>query len=76
VSLGEQVAGTARGTWIVRVYYKPFVSWIWWGCLIMALGGVLAASDRRYRVAVRRREESAAKKIPARGAALSGAARK
>ncbi|MFZ9615489.1 MAG: cytochrome c-type biogenesis CcmF C-terminal domain-containing protein, partial [Fluviibacter sp.] len=31
-------------------YYKPFVSWIWAGCALMALGGMLAASDRRYRV--------------------------
>jgi cytochrome c-type biogenesis protein CcmF len=46
VSLGEQVEG---GAWIVRVYYKPFVNWIWGGCLLMALGGVLAATDRRYR---------------------------
>jgi cytochrome c-type biogenesis protein CcmF len=40
VSLGEPVDG---GAWIVRVYVKPFVDWIWGGCLIMALGGVLAA---------------------------------
>ena len=33
----------------MRVYYKPFVDWIWGGCLVMALGGILAASDRRYR---------------------------
>ena len=33
----------------VRVYYKPFVSWIWGGALLMALGGTLAALDRRYR---------------------------
>ena len=46
VSLGEATKGTA---WIVRVYYKPFVDWIWGGCLVMALGGILAASDRRYR---------------------------
>jgi cytochrome c-type biogenesis protein CcmF len=46
VSLGEPVEGTA---WIVRVYVKPFVDWIWGGCLMMAFGGVLAASDRRYR---------------------------
>ncbi|MDH3209478.1 MAG: heme lyase CcmF/NrfE family subunit [Burkholderiaceae bacterium] len=46
VSLGEPVEGQA---WIVRVYYKPFVGWIWGGCVLMALGGVLAASDRRYR---------------------------
>jgi len=46
VSLGERVDG---GAWIVRVYVKPFVDWIWGGCLLMALGGALAASDRRYR---------------------------
>jgi cytochrome c-type biogenesis protein CcmF len=46
VSLGEPVEGDA---WGVRVYYKPFVDWIWAGCFIMALGGFLALSDRRYR---------------------------
>jgi cytochrome c-type biogenesis protein CcmF len=46
VSLGEPVGGTA---WIVRVYFKPFINWIWSGCLLMALGGLLAATDRRYR---------------------------
>jgi cytochrome c-type biogenesis protein CcmF len=48
VSLGEPVDGGAA--WTVRVYLKPYVSWIWGGCLLMALGGSLAASDRRYRV--------------------------
>jgi cytochrome c-type biogenesis protein CcmF len=52
VSLGE--AG-AEDRWVVRVQHKPFVAWIWGGCLIMALGGFLAASDRRYRIAARRR---------------------
>ena len=47
VSLGEPVERAAR--WIVRVYVKPFVDWIWGGCLVMALGGLLAATDRRYR---------------------------
>lgn len=47
VSLGEPVDDGRA--WIVRLYYKPFVVWIWGGCLIMALGGGLAASDRRYR---------------------------
>jgi len=46
VSLGEQVEG---GAWIVRVYVKPFIDWIWYGCLFMALGGLLAVTDRRYR---------------------------
>jgi len=51
VSLGEMVEGGQA--WIVRVYVKPFVDWIWFGCLMMALGGVLAATDRRYRTKVR-----------------------
>jgi cytochrome c-type biogenesis protein CcmF len=51
VSLGEAVTG---GAWSVRVYHKPFVTWIWAGCLLMALGGVVALLDRRYRVTLRR----------------------
>ena len=47
VALGEPVSATA---WSVRVHHKPFVNLIWIGCLLMALGGVLAASDRRYRI--------------------------
>lgn len=50
VSLGEQLGG---GAWSVRIYYKPFVGWIWLGCLLMALGGILAISDKRYRLARR-----------------------
>jgi cytochrome c-type biogenesis protein CcmF len=46
VSLGEAVED---GAWIVRVYVKPYVNWIWGGCVLMALGGIFAASDRRYR---------------------------
>jgi cytochrome c-type biogenesis protein CcmF len=46
VSMGEQLDS---GAWIVRVYVKPFVDWIWGGCVVMALGGVLAVTDRRYR---------------------------
>jgi cytochrome c-type biogenesis protein CcmF len=47
VSLGEPLPD---GAWAVRVYYKPFVDWIWFGCLFMALGGLTAAADRRYRL--------------------------
>ena len=50
VSLGEPVSG---GAWSVRIYYKPFVDWIWGGCLLMAIGGILAVSDRRYRLSVK-----------------------
>jgi cytochrome c-type biogenesis protein CcmF len=51
VSLGEPLDET---TWTVRVYHKPFIDWIWGGAFVMALGGLLAATDRRYRVAVPR----------------------
>ena len=49
VSLGEQIPDS-NGAWSVRVYIKPFVDWIWAGCFLMMLGGVLAISDRRYRL--------------------------
>ena len=48
ISMGEQLPS---GEWIVRVQYKPFIVWIWGGCLMMMAGGLLAMSDRRYRVA-------------------------
>ena len=40
----------AGAAWSVRVYYKPFVVWIWGGALLMALGGGVAAADKRYRL--------------------------
>jgi cytochrome c-type biogenesis protein CcmF len=52
VSLGEPLG---NGDWSLRLYYKPFVRWIWLGGILMALGGILAVSDRRYRIAVRKR---------------------
>ena len=61
ISLGEPVG---NGAWGVRVYYKPFVVWIWGGCFVMALGGLLALSDRRYRA----RRASAAAPAAAEGA--------
>ena len=66
VSLGEPLeADKERGAWAVRVYFKPFVDWIWFGCLFMALGGLIAALDRRYRLKAR---------IPAGRTALEAAA--
>jgi cytochrome c-type biogenesis protein CcmF len=51
VSLGEPIdRAKPEAAWAVRVYYKPFVDWIWGGCVLMALGGLLALSDRRYRI--------------------------
>jgi cytochrome c-type biogenesis protein CcmF len=52
------------GRWIVRVHHKPFVSWIWGGCLLMALGGILAASDRRYRLPARRAQTAPSSGLP------------
>src|SRR4029078_12162572 len=49
VSRGDPLDGSA---WAVRVYYKPFVDWIWGGCLLMALGGLCALADRRRRAPV------------------------
>ncbi len=46
VALGEPLAD---GAWAVRVHYKPYVRWLWLGGLLMALGGILTAFDRRYR---------------------------
>ena len=55
VSLGEPIdRNKPEGEWAVRVYHKPFVDWIWGGCLLMALGGVLAIADRRYRIHTRK----------------------
>jgi cytochrome c-type biogenesis protein CcmF len=68
VSLGEPLPD---GAWVVRVYHKPFVDWIWGGAFLMALGGVLAITDRRYRLA--RREERAAALAGAPAPAMEGA---
>ena len=66
VALGEPV-GT-QGAWTMRVQYKPLVRWIWLGPIMMAIGGLLAAADRRYRPSPRPvREPSAADKARAWG---------
>jgi cytochrome c-type biogenesis protein CcmF len=54
VALGEPLE---NGAWIVRAYHKPFVDWIWFGCMLMAFGGGLAISDRRYRLSSRKEKE-------------------
>ena len=51
VSLGEELSDKS---WAVRVYYKPFIDWVWGGCLLMALGGILSISDKRYRIKLKR----------------------
>ena len=59
-SLGEPLDDTA---WSIRLYHKPFVNWIWLGAILMASGGILAASDRRYRLPGRKPAAVAADKI-------------
>jgi cytochrome c-type biogenesis protein CcmF len=53
VSLGEPIPDS-NGAWAVRVYHKPFIVWIWGGCFMMALGGIFAISDKRYRIHARK----------------------
>ena len=47
VSLGEPIDEDA---WSIRLYHKPFIRWIWLGSIFMAIGGILAATDKRYRI--------------------------
>ncbi len=54
VSLGEPL-NQEMTTWAVRLYYKPFINWLWLGSLLMVIGGFLAASDRRYRIKAKTR---------------------
>ena len=46
--IGDQ---QSDGAWAVRSYIKPFANWLWGGCLLMAFGGAISLSDRRYRIA-------------------------
>ena len=52
VALGEPLGNNA---WSVRLYHKPFVRWIWLGPLLMCIGGIIAAADKRYRMTPSRR---------------------
>jgi cytochrome c-type biogenesis protein CcmF len=49
-----------QGGYAVRIYVKPFANWIWIGSIVMALGGLLSLTDRRYRVGVARRKTAVA----------------
>ena len=59
-ALGEPLETAAdgsvlvNGAWSVRLYHKPFIRWIWFGALLMAIGGLFAALDRRYRLAAKK----------------------
>ncbi len=54
VVIGDEQEG---GAWTLRTYVKPLAGWIWAGCIIMALGGSLSLSDRRFRVAAGARRQ-------------------
>jgi len=49
IALGDQLG---NDTWSVRIQYKPMIRFIWFGALVMALGGLIAVTDRRYRSTV------------------------
>ncbi|WP_372840489.1 heme lyase CcmF/NrfE family subunit [Phaeovulum sp.] len=53
------------GGWAVRTYIRPFANWIWAGAMLMALGGLLSLSDRRYRVAAGARKTASLQPTPA-----------
>lgn len=65
VALG---APAGEHAWTLRLHVKPFMAWIWVGCLLMAFGGLLAATDRRYRLGIAARRAAGVG-----GAALGGA---
>ena len=79
VALGDS---DTEGNWTVRVYWKPLVPWIWIGCVIMAFGGVVSLSDRRWRVGAGARASrrpiappTASRRIDHEASGLSAAAR-
>ncbi|TSA19998.1 MAG: heme lyase CcmF/NrfE family subunit [Betaproteobacteria bacterium] len=53
VAMGEEIEPQV---WTVQLFYKPFIDWLWFAAGMMALGGFLAASDRRYRVALKAKD--------------------
>jgi len=64
VAMGEQLDD--EGSCTVRLFHKPFINWLWFGALFMVVGGFMAASDKRYRIALRRSEMP--KNVAAQGA--------
>ncbi len=61
VAMGEDLGG---GAWSMRIQYKPMVRFIWFGALVMSIGGLVAVSDRRYRT----RRATSDEKVAGRGA--------
>jgi len=69
VSLGETLG---NGDWSLRLYFKPFIRWIWLGSILIGVGGLLAATDRRYRMAAQRKtaaEPAESKRLATEGRA-------
>ncbi|HEB56711.1 MAG TPA: heme lyase CcmF/NrfE family subunit [Gammaproteobacteria bacterium] len=56
ISLGEPLPNSKA--WAVRIYYKPFIRWIWLGALVMAFGGLLSATDKRYRLPIKKLKQA------------------
>lgn len=56
IALGEQLG---NDTWSVRIQYKPMIRFIWLGAIVMALGGLIAVTDRRYRSTATAKEKAA-----------------
>ena len=61
VAMGNSLGA---GAWSLRIQYKPLIRYVWLGALLMALGGAVCASDRRYRVKVPATEEARAARTP------------
>jgi cytochrome c-type biogenesis protein CcmF len=64
-AMGEELE---EGAWTIRVFHKPFINWLWIGGFLMVIGGGLAASDRRYRIALQKKEKTAGPVAAAQGA--------
>jgi cytochrome c-type biogenesis protein CcmF len=62
LAIGEK---NGRNEWTVRAYYHPLAPWIWFGPIVMALGGFVSLSDRRFRVGAPRRSRAAPALAPA-----------
>ena len=70
VALGEPLGND--GSWALRIHVKPFVRWIWLGTIFMGLGGLVAVSDRRYRMKLRKRKTAEKNKQSTGKSALAG----
>jgi len=68
-ALGEPLDGGS--SWSVRLQIKPFIRWIWFGTLMMAIGGLMAAMDRRYRKLTAKASDTSTSSLKSRSAAIS-----